>query len=79
MKRSIRSDVSVPGWGILCAYTRNVSTLMASAAELIAKEEVTRTGVITPKEAFVKPERSFLKHWRRGTSSFMSELMNYRG
>jgi saccharopine dehydrogenase-like NADP-dependent oxidoreductase len=46
------SDGSVPGWEALRAYTRNVAIPMSIGAQMLAKGLVSKTGVITPEEAF---------------------------
>ncbi len=59
------SDGSVPGWEKLRAYTRNVGIPMAIGAQMLARGEVARTGVITPEEAF-RPHLVFADLARRG-------------
>lgn len=68
------SDGSVSGWENLRAYTRNVGIPMAIAAELIAKGEVSQTGVITPEEAFENPEVIFKALEKRNI--FVHERIN---
>lgn len=46
------SDGSVPEWAGLRAYTRNVGIPLAVGAVMLARGEVTKTGVLTPEEAF---------------------------
>lgn len=46
------SDGSVPEWAGLRSYTRNVGIPMSVAAQLLAAGHCSRTGVITPEEAF---------------------------
>lgn len=52
------SDGSREGWEGLRAYTRNVGIPLAIAAEILAKGEVERKGVIIPEYAF-SPEEIF--------------------
>ncbi|PAQ15426.1 saccharopine dehydrogenase [Bacillaceae bacterium SAOS 7] len=60
------SDGSVPGWEKLRAYTRNVATPFAIAAQLIANGHVEKKGVITPEEAFTNPAIIFEELEKRG-------------
>ncbi|WP_100402829.1 saccharopine dehydrogenase family protein [Bacillus sp. FJAT-42315] len=60
------SDGSVPGWEKLRAYTRNVATPFAIAAQLIASGHVEKKGVITPEEAFTNPAMIFEELEKRG-------------
>ncbi|MGO9962203.1 MAG: saccharopine dehydrogenase family protein [Acidimicrobiales bacterium] len=46
------SDGSVAGWEGLRAYTRNVAIPMSIGAQMLASGSVSKTGVITPEEAF---------------------------
>lgn len=53
------SDGSVQGWEGLRAYTRNVAIPFAIAAELIAKGEVEKKGIVIPEDAFADPVKIF--------------------
>lgn len=59
------SDGSVPGWEKLRAYTRNVGIPLAIGAQMLARGDVSATGVVTPEEAF-KPHDVFAELARRG-------------
>ncbi|TQQ85147.1 saccharopine dehydrogenase [Peptacetobacter hominis] len=52
------SDGSVEGWEGLRSYTRNVGIPLAIAAEILAKGEVEKKGIVIPEYAF-KPEEIF--------------------
>ncbi|OZI10800.1 saccharopine dehydrogenase [Bacillaceae bacterium SAS-127] len=60
------SDGSILGWEKLRAYTRNVATPFAIAAQLIAHGHVEKKGVITPEEAFTNPAIIFAELEKRG-------------
>ncbi|WP_191566275.1 saccharopine dehydrogenase family protein [Metabacillus idriensis] len=60
------SDGSVQGWEGLRAYTRNVAIPFAIAAELIAKGEVEKKGIVIPEDAFADPVKIFNQLEKRG-------------
>jgi lysine 6-dehydrogenase len=58
------SDGSQPGWEKLRAYTRNVGIPMSIGAQMLARGQVKKTGVITPEEAF-EPDAVFAELRKR--------------
>jgi saccharopine dehydrogenase-like NADP-dependent oxidoreductase len=60
------SDGTVQGWEGLRAYTRNVAIPFAIAAELIAKGEVKKKGIVIPEDAFADPVKIFNQLEKRG-------------
>lgn len=68
------SDGSVQGWEGLRAYTRNVAIPFAIAAELIAKGEVEKKGIVIPEDAFADPVKIFNQLEKRGI--FIHEEIN---
>ncbi|MGG4489665.1 saccharopine dehydrogenase family protein [Metabacillus idriensis] len=68
------SDGTVQGWEGLRAYTRNVAIPFAIAAELIAKGEVKKKGIVIPEDAFADPVKIFNQLEKRGI--FIHEEIN---
>jgi saccharopine dehydrogenase-like NADP-dependent oxidoreductase len=68
------SDGTVQGWEGLRAYTRNVAIPFAIAAELIAKGEVLKKGIVIPEDAFTDPVQIFNQLEKRGI--FIHEEIN---